>query len=154
MNDKLYRPNVGIALFNQENKLFLGNRISTSEYTWQMPQGGIDENEDIETATFRELHEETGIKSAEIIKIHEDWLYYDFPDGLAARLFNNKYIGQRQKWVALRFNGNDDEINLDAHDQPEFHQWQWATPAQAINLIVPFKKELYQAALDSFKDHY
>lgn len=147
-----YRPNVGIMLINQDNKVFVGNRIDQPN-SWQMPQGGIDEGEKIETAAIREMEEEVGTNKAEIIGIMPDWQYYDFPENLGKRLWEGQYRGQRQKWVALRFTGNDQDINLDAFHEPEFSEWKWVDLDVLVEMVVPFKRDVYQLAVDYFKEH-
>jgi putative (di)nucleoside polyphosphate hydrolase len=139
----LYRPCVGIALFNSDNKVFVGKRIDTTAEAWQMPQGGIDEGEKPIQALWRELSEEVGTNKAEIIGELDDWYYYDLPVELKGKLWQGKYIGQRQRWFALRFTGIDSDINI-ATEPPEFCAWQWVDLAEVPKLIVPFKQALYQ----------
>lgn len=148
---KNYRPCVGICLFNQNGQVFVGERIDTPG-AWQMPQGGIDPGEDFETAAFRELEEETGLsgEKADILKIAEKTITYDLPDSLIARLWNGKYHGQEQTWVAMRFTGADTDIRLDAHKSPEFLRWQWVDLPQTLELIVPFKRETYKQVIALF----
>lgn len=153
MADKLYRPCVGIALFNKDRKVFVGERIDTPG-AWQMPQGGIDEGEDIEAAALRELQEEIGTSKASIIKIHDQKIRYDIPPEILERLHKEwgvPYIGQEQTWVAMRFEGKDSDIQLDADDHPEFSQWQWAALEGTLNLIVPFKRDTYEEIIEAFK---
>lgn len=156
MSDLPYRPCVGIALFNKEGKVFVGQRIDSEETPasrpWQMPQGGIDAGEDIQTAALRELKEETGTDKAEIIRILEEPLYYDLPPHLLGKIWNGKYRGQEQYWVALRFTGEDKDIDLNADDHPEFSQWQWIEIEKTLDLIVPFKREVYQKIIIALKD--
>lgn len=147
-----YRPNVGIALFNHENKVFVGERIDTPD-AWQMPQGGIDDGEDIISAAMRELYEEVGTDKAEILRIAERPLFYDFPPDLpSVRHLASRYRGQEQTWVALRFTGDDSDIRLDAHDSPEFSRWRWVNLAETVNLIVPFKRDTYRSVVGLFSD--
>ena len=146
-HERPYRPCVGIMLINKDNKVFAGQRIDNRAEAWQMPQGGIDEGEDVETACFREMEEEIGTRNARIIAIHSDWLDYDIPEGLSDRLWDGQYRGQTQKWVALRFEGEDSDINI-ATGEPEFCQWRWVDPGQLSSLAVPFKLQVYDAVLN------
>ncbi len=147
--DLPYRMCVGIMLLNKENKAFIGKRIDTRVSGWQMPQGGIDENEDIEIAVFRELKEETGTDNATIIARTKDYHYYDLPDELLPRMWNGKYRGQQQIWFALKFLGDDSEINLNQYQPAEFNEWRWEELSEIPNIIVDFKKQLY---LDVIKE--
>ncbi len=148
---KIYRPCVGIALFNQDNHVFVGERLDR-QGAWQMPQGGIDEGETIEAAAMRELREETGTSKAEIIKIAEETMRYDLPPELQNKLWNGIFAGQEQTWVAARFTGEDSDINISSFDPPEFSAWQWVALEQTINLIVPFKRDVYQKVITFFSD--
>ena len=149
--NKIYRPCVGIALFNSEGKVFVGERIDTPG-AWQMPQGGIDEGEDLETAAMRELQEEVGTNNAEIIRIAEERIRYDLPEHLQNKLWNGVFAGQEQVWVAARFQGEDADINLNSFEPPEFSAWQWVDLKETIDLIVPFKRETYQQVISFFLD--
>jgi putative (di)nucleoside polyphosphate hydrolase len=146
-----YRPCVGLCMFNHDGLVFVGSRID-SPGGWQMPQGGIDDGEDIVTAAYRELKEEIGTDKAEIIKIAEQKICYDVPMELSTKHWGGKYRGQEQTWVALRFTGNDSDIRLDAHLPQEFNKWQWVSLSDTVNLIVPFKRETYAKVIDLFKD--
>ncbi len=137
-----YRPCVGLALFNREGKVFVGERIDTPG-AWQMPQGGVDEGEDILAAAYRELMEEVGTDKAELIEVSETKLRYDLPPDLQRKLWNGVYRGQEQTWVALRFTGDAQDINLNAHDPAEFQAWKWVSLDQVADMIVPFKRDLY-----------
>ncbi len=153
MSDDLpYRPCVGLCIFNREGKVFVGERLDSME-AWQMPQGGVDEGEDIETAALRELLEEIGTDKAEIIRIHPETLKYDIPEDVRARIsWGGKYRGQEQTWVALRFTGQESDIKLDAWEHPEFGRYQWVALEDVPNLIVPFKISTYEAVVKAFKD--
>ncbi len=142
-----FRPCVGIALFNAQGHLFVGERIDTPG-AWQMPQGGIDEGEDLEVAAFRELLEEVGTDKAEIIKIAEEVISYTLPAHLIEKLWDGAYQGQAQHWVAMRFMGRDADIKLDHFDHPEFKAWEWVRPESVLERIVPFKKSTYEKVLD------
>ncbi len=156
MSDLPYRLNVGAALFNREGRVFIGRRADmpgTAGHVWQMPQGGIDPAEDPRAAVLRELEEETGIVSAEILAEHPDWLNYDLPPELIGRLFGGRYRGQSQRWFALRFLGTDADINLNAHTHPEFVAWRWADLAELPALCVPFKRATYEVIARDFAVH-
>ncbi|HIF26696.1 MAG TPA: RNA pyrophosphohydrolase [Micavibrio sp.] len=146
-----YRPCVGIALFNDDNHVFVGERIDNPG-AWQMPQGGIDEGETVEDAFFREMEEEIGSTLAEIIRVHDTPLRYELPPHLLGKLWNGQFGGQEQIWVAARFMGLDSDINIHAHRQPEFQAWQWAPLDQILDLIVPFKRNTYAEVITAFKD--
>lgn len=146
-----YRHCVGIALFNKTGQVFVGQRIDTPG-AWQMPQGGIDEGEDIQTAAFRELYEEVGTNKAEIISIATEKICYDVPRDLSTRHWGGKFRGQEQTWIAMRFTGDDRDIRLDAHDPQEFDKWQWVDLKKTVDLIVPFKRETYKKVITLF-DH-
>ncbi|NCF48222.1 MAG: RNA pyrophosphohydrolase [Bacteroidetes bacterium] len=144
-----YRPCVGIFLLNSENKLFAGRRLDNRAEAWQMPQGGIDHGESVMQACLREMDEEIGTCKAQPLEEHDSWLNYDIPQTLADRLWHGQYRGQRQKWVALRFTGTDDDINIDT-DIPEFCEWMWIEPEKLVELAVPFKREVYRTLMDAF----
>jgi len=150
-----YRPCVGVMLVNGEGKAFVGKRIDNKEGDWwQMPQGGVDKGEELEPAALRELGEEVGVgpEHVEVVaKLPED-LIYDLPDELIGKLWGGKYRGQRQSWFLLRFTGTDADIVLDAHHDPEFCEWKWVDPELLPELIVPFKRKVYQAVVASFRD--
>lgn len=146
-----YRHGVGIMLLNADKKIFVAQRIDKTSEAWQMPQGGINPGENPRDAALRELREETGIESVNILRETEDWFFYDFPNELAAKLWRGKFRGQRQKWFAMQFTGPDSEINI-VTSKPEFSEWKWVDPSDVPNMIVDFKKQLYRAILREFSD--
>lgn len=144
-----YRPCVGIMLLNRDARVFVAQRLDAPGEAWQMPQGGIDEGETARRAALRELKEETGTDNAEIIAESKDWLRYDLPANLIPRVWQGRYRGQRQKWFVMRFLGRDSEIDIET-DEPEFSTWRWAELDSLPELIVPFKKKLYQDLVAEF----
>jgi len=136
-------------LFNANKEIFVGKRIDGRAENWQMPQGGIDEGELPIEAALRELEEETGTNLATYISESLDWHDYDLPEHLVPKLWNGQYRGQRQKWFLLRFDGGDADFNLQTK-HPEFKEWRWALPAELPDLIVPFKRDIYQQVVDEF----
>lgn len=150
MSNLPYRPCVGVALFNKDGKVLVGQRIDTPG-AWQMPQGGINPDEDIEIAMLRELKEEIGTDKAELLHIGPKKLHYDLPPEMQTRMWGGKYRGQEQTWVAARFTGEDSDIVLDADDHPEFSAWQWVDLDKTVELIVPFKRETYRKVIEMFR---
>ncbi len=144
-----YRAGVGIMLLNSDNNVFVGKRIDNASEAWQMPQGGIDEGEEPQISALREMKEEIGTDKAEIIAESRDWYNYDLPEHLIGRLWGGRFRGQRQKWFCLRFLGNDGDINI-ATEHPEFCQWQWTSMKNLPDLIVPFKRKLYEEIVEEF----
>jgi putative (di)nucleoside polyphosphate hydrolase len=149
-----YRPCVGVMLVNADGKAFVGKRIDNREGDWwQMPQGGVDKGEDLRAAAFRELWEETGVRRdhVTILAQTKEELLYDLPEELIGKLWRGKYRGQRQTWFLGRFDGSDDDIDLNAHNPAEFEAWRWVEPELLPEMIVPFKKRVYRAVLDEFR---
>jgi putative (di)nucleoside polyphosphate hydrolase len=154
-----YRPCAGIMVLNRDGKVFVGRRNSGPEHidkthVWQMPQGGIDEGEDPYKAALRELYEETNIRSVERLGEIADWLTYDIPRDIVGEAWGGKYRGQKQKWYALRFTGDDGEIDIatpagGAHE-PEFIDWQWVEMRLLVGLVVPFKQQTYARVVQEF----
>lgn len=154
MSDLPYRPAAGIMLLNDEGRVFVAQRIDNTLEAWQMPQGGLDPGEDPQAGALRELEEETGIAPSlvQVIARSAGELLYDLPPDLIGRVWKGRYRGQRQTWFLLRFLGTDVDVILEtAH--PEFRAWKWVEPAELPDLIVPFKKTLYQAVLREFAPH-
>jgi len=145
-----YRPCVGIMLLNSENQVFVGQRLDRSVEAWQMPQGGIDEGEDPAQAGFREMLEEIGTDKAVLIDEHPEWLNYDIPLDMADQLWQGRYRGQAQKWLAFRFTGSDGDINIHTHE-PEFRSWKWIRASDLPDLAVPFKRNVYIDVLAAFR---
>jgi putative (di)nucleoside polyphosphate hydrolase len=145
-----YRLGVGIMLFDKKGRVFVARRVDAKADAWQMPQGGIDGDEEPRAAALRELEEEIGTANAIILAESRDWHAYDLPPHLIGRVWGGRFRGQRQKWFAARFLGQDSEIDLDtAH--PEFDAWQWVALAKLPALIVPFKRDLYMALVEDFR---
>ncbi|MEZ5682268.1 MAG: RNA pyrophosphohydrolase [Erythrobacter sp.] len=150
-----YRPCVGVMLVNAEGLVFVGRRIDNKEGDWwQMPQGGVDPGEDLRDAAMRELAEETGARAEHvgIIQQTQEPIRYDLPNELIGKLWGGKYRGQEQVWFLARFTGEDADIDLEAHDPPEFCDWKWVEPDQLPELIVPFKKRVYRAVVEEFRE--
>ena len=146
-----HRPNVGVVLANAEGRIWLGRRADTpGPYNWQFPQGGIDKGEAPAEAALRELREETGARSVTLIGQTSDWLAYDFPEGHRRSRIAERWLGQKQLWFAFRFVGMDAEIDLGAHHEIEFDTWRWASFQEALDAVVPFKREIYRQVMEAF----
>lgn len=150
-----YRSNVGIMMVNEKGYVFVGQRLDNNQNAWQMPQGGIDAGEDPETAAYRELLEETGVKKQDVrlVASSSQWLSYDLPEDLIPILWNGKFRGQKQKWFLFKFLGEDGDINI-ATEHPEFSKWKWISKENLLKEIVPFKKSVYENVLKEFKNIY
>ena len=146
------RTGVGIAVLNSKNKVFVGKRKDNPFDKWQMPQGGVDQNESLLVAMKRELEEETSIKKIVILKEFNHWLEYELPDNLIGKIWKGKYRGQKQKWFIVKFIGNDNEININTK-YPEFIEWKWIEMDLLPDLIVKFKKQLYEKVLVELKKY-
>ncbi len=136
-------------LFNRHGQVFVGERLDNPG-AWQMPQGGIDEDEDPDVAVFREMEEEIGSRDARIIAAMDGWLTYDIPEKTAKKLWDGKYRGQRQKWIALEFLGDDSDIDLKAFKHPEFSRWKWVPLSDLLDYVVPFKRDIYRRVIEEF----
>ena len=162
IKDLPYRLNVGIAVFNRDGRVWIGHRSDVDAegegdgHWWQMPQGGLDKDEDPEKAAFRELYEETSISSVALIRTTEGWFAYDLPPELVGISWKGRYRGQKQKWFALRFTGGDSEIDVLApgggKHKPEFSSWRWEHLARLPELVVPFKRKVYEQVAEAFAD--
>jgi putative (di)nucleoside polyphosphate hydrolase len=156
--DLPYRPCVGMMVLNAAGLVFIGRRSSGPEHVdltheWQMPQGGVDAGEDPWPAALRELREETNITSVEKLAESREWLAYDLPPDVAGRAWGGRYRGQTQKWYALRFLGSDSEINIlhpTGGHKPEFFEWRWEPARNLPDLIIPFKRKVYERVLAEF----
>jgi 8-oxo-dGTP pyrophosphatase MutT (NUDIX family) len=146
-----YRLGVGIMLLNNRGNIFVGQRIDVNEEAWQMPQGGVEEGETPREAALRELKEELGTSKAEIIAETKSWFRYDLPVEFLGSSRHGRWRGQQQKWFLMLFQGQDSDIDI-ATENPEFSQWQWVTTDRLIELIVPFKRQLYLRVLQEFAD--
>ena len=141
-----------MMVLNANKEILVGRRLDHPSGFWQMPQGGIDENENPKEAVWREMMEEIGTNKAKLIKISNQWINYDIPpETLKTLPWGHKYIGQRQKWFAFDFLGEDDDINVGT-DNPEFSEWKWTRMDSIVDSIVPFKRNVYSAILEEFKD--
>ena len=138
------RLGVGIVLLNSDNKVFLGKRIDNPVNFWQLPQGGVNRNEDFLYAASRELKEETGVESIKLIKEIDNWLTYELPKNLLGKIWKGKYRGQKQKWFIMRFLGNEEEINIKTKNA-EFREWKWINVNQLLNVVIDFKIDVYKS---------
>ena len=138
------RLGVGIVLLNSDNKVFVGKRIDNPVNFWQMPQGGVDDNENLLYAANRELKEETGVESVKFIKEIDNWLTYELPKNLLGKIWEGKYRGQKQKWFIMRFVGNEEEINIKTKNA-EFLEWKWIDANQLLNVVIDFKLDVYKS---------
>jgi putative (di)nucleoside polyphosphate hydrolase len=152
-----YRPCVGIMLINPQGLVWIGKRAPSggvaANYCWQLPQGGIDAGEDPQAAALRELYEETSVRSVSLMAEAPGWLHYDYPPEVRRNPRTAKYRGQKQKWFALRFEGDESEINvLSPPDgqKAEFCDWRWTRAAELPELIIPFKRKVYEGVVTAF----
>jgi putative (di)nucleoside polyphosphate hydrolase len=157
--DSSYRLSVGLAIFARDGRVFIGRRrvgVETAKlpHAWQMPQGGIDPGETPMEAALRELYEETNIRSVSLLGEAEEWFSYDLPTPLAGRAWKGRYRGQNQRWFAFRFDGEESEIDVlrpaGGRHRPEFSEWRWEELRRVPDLIVPFKREVYEKVARAF----
>ncbi|MFT5704036.1 MAG: putative (di)nucleoside polyphosphate hydrolase [Rickettsiales bacterium] len=149
--DHLYRSGVGIVVINSKKEIFVGKRIDNHSDAWQMPQGGLDAGEHEDDAMFRELAEETGIKDVQVLTKSSGYFYYNLPYKLQKKFWGGKFLGQKQRWYLVEFLGSDESINV-ATEIPEFSNWKWVSRDQITQVIVPFKRDLYEQVVEEFKD--
>lgn len=150
MSEPIYRPNAGLMIINDKGEIFIGKRNDIRDESWQMPQGGIDEGEDILAAARRELFEETSIpqEDVELLAIHPEWLTYTYE-----KKGKSKHDGQKQKWFLFRYNGDEKKINVKKCATPEFNAWRWAEADEVLDIIWKPKREVYEAVLKAFAKH-
>ncbi len=141
-----------MMILNDNNEILVGRRLDYPSGFWQMPQGGIDDNENPEEAVWREMMEEVGTNNAELIKMSSQWVNYNIPQDTLDRLpWGKRYVGQTQKWFVFRFTGQESDINVGT-ENPEFSEWKWAKLNSLADNIVPFKRDVYKKILEEFKD--
>ena len=144
------RNGVGIVVINKKNRVFVARRIDNPKNFWQMPQGGVDEGENFLNAAYRELEEETSIKSVELIQELEGTITYELPNHLLGIIWKGKYRGQKQKWFLMKFIGDDNEINIKTK-KPEFLEWKWIEIDQLTEVVVDFKLHVYKEVKEKVK---
>lgn len=161
MKTPVYRPCVGVMLVNRAGLVFIGRRKNKKlvehvapGHEWQMPQGGIDDDEDPYSACLRELYEETNVRSVSLIAEAPEWYHYDLPKDVAKKSWKGRFAGQRQKWFALRFTGDESEIDIKTpaggHHKAEFDAWRWEKMEKLPELIIPFKRPVYESVVKAF----
>ena len=151
MSDK-YRRCVGMMILNANNEILVGRRIDHPSGYWQMPQGGIDDNENPEEAVWREMMEEIGTNNADLFKISNQWVKYNIPQETLDKLpWGKIFVGQKQKWFIFKFSGQENDINVET-ENPEFSEWKWMGSNDLIDNAVPFKRIVYKTILDEFSD--
>ncbi|KLT22819.1 (di)nucleoside polyphosphate hydrolase [Wolbachia endosymbiont of Armadillidium vulgare str. wVulC] len=147
--EKKYRPCVGIMLFNKQGNVFIGKRFDSDSY-WQMPQGGIDDGEELKQAALRELLEEVGTDKVEVVTKNKEWIHYNLPEEIIPTCWNGRYSGQKQRWFLMKFYGEDKDININYTDHPEFKEWRWQNVDDLVASAIPFKKEVYKTVIEEF----
>ena len=145
------RTGVGVVVLNKKNQVFVGKRKDNPIDKWQMPQGGVNTGENLIDAMKRELHEETSIQNIKILNEIDGWFEYELPKNLLGRIWRGRYRGQKQKWFVVKFLGNDTEINLQT-DKPEFIEWRWLDIENLPNVIVDFKRKVYEQLLPKIRN--
>jgi len=145
-----YRLGVGIMLLNRQSRVFVAKRIDMTTEAWQMPQGGMDEGEAPLATAKRELREETGIDNITVLAESADWYMYDLPEDLIPKIWGGRFRGQKQKWFVMRYEGRDEDVNIQTHE-PEFSEWKWVQANTLPDIIVPFKRKLYQDLTSEFR---
>jgi putative (di)nucleoside polyphosphate hydrolase len=149
-DERPYRPCVGVMLLDGQGRAFAGWRKGMRRAAWQMPQGGIDKGEAPRAAALRELAEETGVNAVDILGESNGWHHYDLPRAVSDKAWRGRYRGQKQKWFAMRFLGQDSDVDLETH-HPEFEDWRWIEPERLPELVIPFKRAVYEAVLEEFR---
>ncbi|WP_025264078.1 RNA pyrophosphohydrolase [Wolbachia endosymbiont of Onchocerca volvulus] len=144
-----YRSCVGIMLLNKQGHVFVGKRFK-SDFYWQMPQGGINDGEELEQAALRELLEEVGTDKVKIVAKNKGWIYYNLPEKFIPICWDRRYFGQKQKWFLMKFYGEDKDININYTDHSEFKEWYWQNVDDLVANVIPFKKEVYKTVIEEF----
>jgi putative (di)nucleoside polyphosphate hydrolase len=141
-----------VVLFHPDGRVWYGRRANVPDpHNWQFPQGGVDDGEDLLDAAYRELEEETGVTSVELLARTDGWIAYDFPPEYVGGKATRGWLGQKQAWFALRFTGDESEIRLDHHEEVEFDAWRWGSLDEAPQLVIPFKRAAYEKVVEAFR---